>query len=96
MKKLISLFSLIVVLALILTGCISGKIVKASDYLANVKVLRYVSAEKGEDDELVWSGTSLDENGDPIPVPTVEEMMGSSMSRCVQRLSFPDPVRSQW
>lgn len=77
MKKYIALICIVAMLFL-MTGCISGEIVKANDFLTNVKVLRYVSAEE-EGGELVWNGTDRDENGNPIPVPTVDEMMGTEM-----------------
>lgn len=77
-RKITMVGILIVSVIFCLTGCISGKIVLPSDHLTNVSVLRYVTAEK-EDGEIVWNGTDKDENGNKIPVPTVEEMTNKSM-----------------
>lgn len=78
MKRIIILCCIVIIVCCSLTGCISGEIAEANDYLSNVSVLRYVSAEQS-DGEIIWNGSNYDEDGNPLPVPTVEEMMSSTM-----------------
>lgn len=78
MKKLQFTIPIILLCAFVFGGCISGELAKPEDYLEGVNVLRYVTAESS-DGEIVWNGSSLDENGEPIPVPSLDEMKGNTM-----------------